>query len=61
MWDNRGNDRLNGGIGAGEYRGLKSFLCSEYDDGANMEANENDSWDRGHRCNIEKKTANGKS
>ena len=61
MWDNRGNGTLNGGTLAGEYGGLKKFLCLEYDERANLEANETDSWDRGHRCNIEKITANGKS
>ena len=61
MWDNRENEKLNGGIVVGEYKVLKNFLCSEYDDGANVEANETNSWDRGHRCNIEKITTNGKS
>ena len=61
MWDNQENDTLNGGTGAGEYGGIKKFLLLEYDDGDNLKENETNSWDRGHRCNIEKKTANGKS
>ena len=36
-----------------------NFLCSKYDDRADMEANETDSWEMDHSCNIEKMIAMG--
>ena len=40
--------------------GDSNFLCSEYDDRADLEANELDSWERDHGCNTRNVTANGK-
>ena len=37
-----------------------NFLCSEYDGKADQETNEIDSWERGHSCNIENVTTDGK-
>ena len=36
------------------------FLCSEYDGREDQEANETDSWERGHSCNTRNVTADGK-
>ena len=40
--------------------GDSKFLCSEYDDRADLAANEIDSWERDHSCNTGNVTANGK-
>ena len=37
-----------------------NFLCSKYDGRANQAANETDSWERDHSCNIGNVTADGK-
>ena len=37
-----------------------NFLCSEYDDKADQEANETDSRERDHSCNTGNVTADGK-
>ena len=40
--------------------GDSNFLCSEYGGRANLEANETDSWERGHSCNTRNITADGR-
>ena len=37
-----------------------NFLCSEYDDWVEQEANETDPWERDHSCNTGNVTTNGK-
>ena len=37
-----------------------NFLCLEYDDKVNQEANEIDSWERDHSCNIGNVTTDAK-
>ena len=55
-----------GGVGGKELnRGKGSvvdskFLCSEYDDGADQAANENDSWEWDHSCNTRNVAVDGK-
>ena len=40
--------------------GESNFLYSEYDDRADLEANDANSWEGNHSCNTRKITANGK-
>ena len=40
--------------------GDSNFLCLEYDDRDDLEANETDSWYRDHSYNTKNITANGK-
>ena len=47
-------NRGRGGVGDSK------FLCSEYDDRANQETNEIDSWEWDHGCNTGNVTADGK-
>ena len=59
-------DPLSGGGGGKELnrdRGSvvdSNFLCLEYEDRAELAANETDSWDRDHSCNTGNITADGK-
>ena len=59
MWNNKGTDTLNGEHGQGSTRD-SNFLCSEYDDSADLVANETNSWDRDDSCNTGNVTVNGK-
>ena len=40
--------------------GDSNFLCSEYDNRADQETNETDSWEWDHSCNTGNVTADGK-
>ena len=40
--------------------GDSKFLCLEYDDRADLEANETDSWERDHSCYTRNVTADEK-
>ena len=58
MWNNLWTDTLNGKTGAGEFGG--HFICSEYNNRADLATNEIDSWERDHSCNTGKIAANEK-
>ena len=65
MLDNLKTNPLNGGEGKELNRGKGSvvdsnFLCSEYDERENQVANETNSWEWDHGCNMGNVTVDGK-
>ena len=59
MWNNQGTETLNGEQGHGS-TGDSNFLCSEYGDRDELEANETESWDMDHSYNTSNVTTDGK-
>ena len=59
MWNNQGTNTMNGEYKKGSTQG-SNFLCLEYDERDDLEANETDSWERDHSYNTRNVTADGK-
>ena len=52
---------MEGGVEQGKgIMGDSNFLCSEYENRENQEANETNSWERDRSCNTGDVTADGK-